>query len=235
MNYPGGKNQPGVLQWLINQMPPHTNYIEAFAGSGAIIAAKKHATGENIAIEINPKVCRDLRKFRDLTIINDDAISLLPKLEAFNNPSTLIYCDPPYLMHTRRSQSPIYKFELSILQHQQLLRWARSSRSMVMISGYDSDLYRKALKGWRVSKRKVITRAHTWATECVWSNFPRPITLHDYRFLGDNYRERERIKKQHTRWLQRLAAMTDLQRFAMMNAIEEFADRTTKKGGTSVK
>lgn len=43
MNYPGGKNGPGIYQTIINQIPAHTTYIEPFAGSAAIYRHKRLA------------------------------------------------------------------------------------------------------------------------------------------------------------------------------------------------
>jgi hypothetical protein len=44
MTYPGGKNGTGTFQKIINQMPPHDVYIEAFLGSGAVMRLKRPAT-----------------------------------------------------------------------------------------------------------------------------------------------------------------------------------------------
>ena len=43
--------------------------------------------------------------------------------------------------------------------------------------------------------------------EYVWCNFPEPQVLHDPRFAGQNFRERERIKRKRDRWQKRFAAM----------------------------
>ena len=32
-------------------------------------------------------------------------------------------------------------------------------------------------------------------TEYLWCNYPAPMALHDYRYLGKDFRERERIKR----------------------------------------
>lgn len=50
--YYGGKNGEGVMQAIINQIPPHRIYIEPFLGSGAIIKNKKPAL-RNVGIEID--------------------------------------------------------------------------------------------------------------------------------------------------------------------------------------
>jgi hypothetical protein len=50
-------------------------------------------------------------------------------------------------------------------------------------------------------------------------NYPPPIELHDYRYLGDNFRERERITKRTKRWVARLKKMPVLERKALLSAI----------------
>jgi hypothetical protein len=58
MTYPGGKNGSGVYQKIINQMPPHRTYIEAFLGGGAILRAKRPAM-VNIGIDLDKKVVHE--------------------------------------------------------------------------------------------------------------------------------------------------------------------------------
>ncbi|MCG9790671.1 hypothetical protein L1D61_26435 [Vibrio mediterranei] len=41
MSYLGAKSGSGVYQTIINLMPPHDTYIEAFLGTGAIMR-KRH-------------------------------------------------------------------------------------------------------------------------------------------------------------------------------------------------
>jgi hypothetical protein len=45
--------------------------------------------------------------------------------------------------------------------------------------------------------------------------------LHDYRYLGEDFRERERIKRKKQRWVNRLHTMPTLERRALLNAITE--------------
>ena len=61
-------------------------------------------------------------------------------------------------------------------------------------------------------------------TESLWMNYPPPQELHDYRFLGDDYRERERIKRKKARWITRLLSMSNIERNALTAAIAETAD-----------
>ena len=66
-----------------------------------------------------------------------------------------------------------------------------------------------------------MTRGGTRATEWLWFNFQPPQTLHDYRYLGRNFRERERIKRRVQRWKIRLLKLPTLERHALLTALEE--------------
>jgi hypothetical protein len=90
---------------------------------------------------------------------------------------------------------------------------------MVMISGYESDLYTTKLKNWYTYSYKSATH-NGMATEWLWMNYPSPTELHDYRYLGDNFRERERIRKKTKRWINRLKSMELLERKALLSAIQ---------------
>ena len=90
-----------------------------------------------------------------------------------------------------------------------------------MISGYWSNLYADALKGWSSTHFQAMTRGGRMATEWLWYNYPEPIALHDYRFLGENFRERERIKRKKQRWTGRLQTMPILERRALLAAMRE--------------
>jgi DNA adenine methylase len=60
--------------------------------------------------------------------------------------------------------------------------------------------------------------------EWLWMNYPPPIELHDYRYLGNNFRERERLKRIKSRWVSRLDRMGDLERYALLSSIAEYGE-----------
>lgn len=146
-------------------------------------------------------------------------------------PSIVVYCDPPYLLSSRRSAERRYMWEASDQVHDgQDERWHKALLKLlnelpcyVLLSGYDSPLYRKLLnqKKWRVISYKAPIRGGNVATEFLWCNFPQPSELHDYRFLGENRRERERIKRKKARWVNKLKVMPDLERYAILGALQE--------------
>lgn len=230
-SYTGGKNGSGVYQKIISMMPPHKIYVEGFLGSGAILRRKKPAE-YNFGIELDPHAFKADKPFPDATfveIVNEsffDFVSTLPEFlsKRFYQPNeTLIYCDPPYLASTRSSQRQYYRYEMmSEAEHTEFLTTVLELPYLVMISGYESDLYNDLLSGWRKESFWTTNRAGKHVKEFVWLNFPKPLELHDYSFLGENYRERQDINRQRERWIKRLAEMPEQKRFALMSAIDEF-------------
>ena len=163
--------------------------------------------------------------------IEEDGISFLESYPFQGD--ELIYCDPPYLMQTRSSGRKRYEHEMGEPpEHRRLLRVIRTIPAMVMISGYASVLYNKELKPWNVATFTASVRGGSERPEFVWYNFPRPLELHDYSFLGSNFRERENIQRQKKRWISRLETMPTLRRQALLAAIAEtggFADAGSRR------
>jgi hypothetical protein len=155
-----------------------------------------------------------------VTVIHGDALQLLPTL-ALDRAGTFIYADPPYVRSVRRAAfRPIYRHELTDAQHRDLLSLLTAMRTCaVMISGYRSKLYDQVLAHWRRIDFRAMTRGGP-AIESVWINYAPPKALHDYSHLGKNFRERERIKRKRARWVARLAAMPELERACIREALD---------------
>ena len=216
MNYPGGKGLS--FQKFINLMPPHDVYIETHLGGGSIIR-KKRPANRNIAIELNPDVIKKWKETEsfDFELIHDDALHYLSQYNFKGN--ELLYCDPPYLRATRRSQKKIYKYDYTVEQHSKFLEFIKSLPCQVMISGYHSDLYENALSDWHTHTFQTTIRQKE-ATEWIWMNYKPPVELHDYRYLGSDYRERYKLKEKVKRWTKRLEGMPILEQQALMHAMQ---------------
>lgn len=147
-----------------------------------------------------------------------DAIEYLQKRRW--GPGELVYCDPPY-MHETRGRKDRYEFEMSDVDHRRFLRVALELPAMVIISGYWTSLYAEMLAAWNHSTFQTTNRASQLTEEHLWFNYPRPIELHDYQYLGTNFRERERIKRKKARWVSKLSRMPMLERQAIAGAMAE--------------
>lgn len=210
MRYPGGKGK--CFHQLINLMPPHATYIEAFLGGGSVMRNKRPAQ-RTIGIDIDPAVIAAWQSSADdIELIQGDAIAYLKAFDFTGQ--ELVYLDPPYLSSTRRKER-VYRHDFSDAQHERLLATATALPCMVMISGYASDLYGTRLRDWN----KVNFMANSQVglrEESVWFNFEPPSVLHDVSHLGANFRERQTIKRRRERLHERIEGLDPLERHELM-------------------
>src|SRR5262249_18846523 len=99
----------------------------------------------------------------------------LKVLVSEDKPSTLFYCDPPYL-HETRTATKVYAHEMSEADHRQMLKVLRGLKGKVMLSGYKNDLYDTTLVGWTRHEYPIVNHAaggekKREMVECLWCNF----------------------------------------------------------------
>ena len=87
----------------------------------------------------------------------------------------MIYIDPPYLSDLRKQD--MYKFEMNDEQHKELLNIIKDSKSMVILSGYDNELYNKELDGWFTDTITAQAQFGKARQEKIWMNFPYQYSL----------------------------------------------------------
>lgn len=90
-------------------------------------------------------------------------------LEMYDTSDVFIYLDPPYVPETRKKYQ--YVHEATYKEHVELLEVIVNHPGRILISGYESDLYKQMLKDWNWESR--ITRAERGIQrrEFVWGNF----------------------------------------------------------------
>lgn len=111
-------------------------------------------------------------RLRNVRVENVDARSLLE--EFVDRPATLVYLDPPYFV--KRDHE--YVIDANDEQfHRELLTLCRRAKCMILLSGYDTPLYKRMLRakdGWK----RVSIKTHTRDTngkdyvrnEVLWQN-----------------------------------------------------------------
>lgn len=199
--YKGGKNGNGTYQTIINQIPKHEIYIEPFAGSAAIFRHKLAAVN-SILCDKSREQCEKLKNKLSPSpiIINCDTIqSIHFIIEMGNilhncNHSVFMYLDPPYPMESRTYKKNIYKYELSTAHHNALLNAIRSANFNIAISTYENTMYATKLKNWRLVLYQSIVRGGT-RTEFLYMNYSEPSELHDYKYIGNTFRQRETFNR----------------------------------------
>ena len=208
MSYPGSKAQTGVWQRIIGQMPPHSVYVEPFAGSAQVFWRKRRAEF-SLLVDRNPKVIAaanaKLGADAGATVkaVIGNALDWLPEISAWLPADAVLYCDPPYMLETRQGRLYYGEFEMTDEDHATLLVALVDVKARVLISGYPHPLYSSQLRGWRCLEYTTMTRGGK-RKECLWCNFDEPGELHDWRFAGFNYRQRYHMKRFVTRWFERL-------------------------------
>jgi len=99
-------------------------------------------------------------------------IDCRPALEVIANhriKQVLIYADPPYVPSTR-SGGKMYADEMTYADHEAILDALSLHPGPVLLSGYDSDLYRARLGDWyRVTRTAGIEHGQS-RTEVLWLN-----------------------------------------------------------------
>jgi DNA adenine methylase len=203
MRYPGGKGK--IFQHVINLLPPHDTYVETHLGGGAVLRHKK-PSAISIAIDRDPQVIRFWKKaFPHLaTYVQGDAVEFLTSYPFRKD--DVLYCDPPYLPSTRR-RPKVYRYDYQDDDHKRLLELLLRLPCRVLVSGYPSDLYRKQLAKWNTYIFKA--KAHDGLRlETLWFNYIPPNRLHDPRFLGRDFREREIIRRRLARLQRRISILS---------------------------
>jgi site-specific DNA-adenine methylase len=192
MNYPGGKNGQGSFQQIIYEIPLHRVYIELFAGSAAVYRNKLSAELCYL-VDREENVLQGYAK-ENVHCIVGGALEFLDWYEFVGD--EFIYADPPYLFSTRRSGwAGIYKYEFGTqFEHKQLLGRLRRLPCAVAISTYENWLYAAMLDRWRLKKWSVRTRKGE-AVECLYMNYEIPALLHDGRYVGSDYIQRQRFRR----------------------------------------
>lgn len=211
MSFPGGKSK--TFHQIINLIPPHDVYIEPFLGLGSVLRAKRPSK-RDIGIEIDSAIYMSVpNQEPSVELYLGDGISFLESFPFGGR--EVVYCDPPYLAETRR-RPRVYKHDFTEVDHRRLLAVIVGLNARVLISGYENDLYNGALSSWR--KHLYRSKTHVDVRqEVVWFNYEPPSKLHDYRYLGADFRQRQNIQRRIKRLKRRLCEITPQERALLAN------------------
>ena len=241
--YPGGKGCEGVYQKIINQFPPHKIYVEGFLGLGSILRIKKPAS-INLGFEKNKqtysiwqgaKYQNEQLTKSNLSVSNLDFFDVLfsPDKYYLNNENTLLYLDPPYPISSRQQKKRIYKHELTDEQHYIMLNIIKNLNCLVAISTYPNSIYEEVLSSWRKIEYLTQTRGKSH-NEVLYMNYAEPKQLHQYDFLGNDYREREAINRRYKNMILKLQRMDSKERGKIFEHLKQEYDIISNKNAVEV-
>jgi site-specific DNA-adenine methylase len=212
-SYFGSKATSGLCQPIIAMMPPHDTYIETHLGGGAIMRRKPPAL-RNIAIDLDPKPLEAFECDYPVEKVRGCAHQFLSTYDYHGR--ELVYCDPPYLHHTRASGRR-YRFDYEEQDHVELLTLLKGLPCSVMLSGYPSHLYDELLRDWGTLELQVMNQNGV-RTEKLWFNFT-PDRVHWCRYAGKNFTHRQSVKRKAESWGRRYQALPRAERLAVLAAM----------------
>ena len=107
-----------------------------------------------------------VERLQGVVIENRDAVLVIQK---YDSPDTLHYIDPPYLPITRTEKGQVlYKHEMTEDEHVALASTLQGLTGMVVLSGYESDLYADLYPSWQTISRKSWAMTNVERRECLW-------------------------------------------------------------------
>lgn len=156
-----------VRQFLVRTWQGHgfrTN--EYKVGWKSDVAGRERAYTIKQWNELPEKILRVVDRFKKVQIESMDAIDLIDR---YDKKDVFMYLDPPYLLDTRKGKQ--YMHEMDRIDHIKLLNKIKDSKAKIMISGYQSDLYEKELKGWQKSGIGATANFGKQKREVIWTNY----------------------------------------------------------------
>jgi DNA adenine methylase len=137
-----------------------------------IDSARKYGTAAHLWAKYPNQIKSFIDRLQAVVIENKSAIEVI---DNHDRSDTLFFIDPPYVHSTRKmgQNRRYYNHELTDDDHLKLLIKLKEVVGMVVISGYDSEIYNDTLNGW--SRHSTLARISAGRgtatrTEVVWLN-----------------------------------------------------------------
>lgn len=134
---------------------------------------REYGTAQHLWAQYPHALAAAGQRLTGVLIENRNAAEVIKQHDA---PTTLHFVDPPYVHSTRVLQAGgkgYYRHELCDEEHLHLLETIQKLSGMVVITGYESDLYNDILTGWTIHKttaRISAGRGTGIRTEVAWIN-----------------------------------------------------------------
>jgi DNA adenine methylase len=110
-------------------------------------------------------------RLKDVVIEARPAMELIVALDRKCDGQMLYYVDPPYVLSTRSKESNAkrsYRYDMSDEDHIELARLLHSVKGMVVLSGYDCELYSELYGDWLKISHTNTNDARQQTIECLW-------------------------------------------------------------------
>lgn len=135
---------------------------------------RKYGTAQHVWVKYPDSLAAIGMRFAGVLIENRPAIQVM---QQHDGDDTLHFVDPPYVRSTRKiggsGSGKCYRHEMTDADHAELLEAVCALDGMVVLSGYESDLYSDRLAGWErhtTAARISAGRGTELRTEVAWLN-----------------------------------------------------------------
>lgn len=164
----------------------HRLVVRSFMGHGSDSATRSSRTGFRARLTDGralpssewsawPDAMAAFRdRLRAVLLENDDGLRVIDRMDSM---STVIYCDPPYVLSartgaasSRSSTTNGYRHEMTDVEHVALAERLHECVGMVVVSGYPSPLYERLYGGWESHRTSHVADRAAMRTEVVWLN-----------------------------------------------------------------
>lgn len=155
--------------------------FRSFSGFGSAATNGKHATGFRANshrsgttpahdwVNYPTHIKSFVERLKGVVIENRDYKDVFSQ---HDSKETLHYVDPPYVHSTRNMKrgNAAYECELTDQDQIELSETLIRLEGMVVLSGYESDLYHNLYKDWHVIKKEAYADGAVNKTECLFLN-----------------------------------------------------------------
>lgn len=91
-------------------------------------------------------------------------------ISQWDSSETLFYVDPPYVAETRSNGLSAYTHEMTDNDHIDLASKLHEVKGMIILSGYDCDLYGEIYPGWHKISKRTVADQRKKTIEVLWMN-----------------------------------------------------------------
>lgn len=121
-------------------------------------------------------------RLRGVVLDNRDAKRVMT---AYDAETALHYVDPPYLagLRDKTNAKKSYAHEMTDDEHAELCEFLKTLSGMVVLSGYDNDIYNGILRGWNKVQRDAMADMNKAAKEFLWISPRAWKALHSRQML----------------------------------------------------
>jgi DNA adenine methylase len=169
------------LEGLSDVEQARRTILRSFAGFGSASTNGAHATGfRAVSATASKSPGQDwanypaqipgfVQRLRGVVIENRDALEVIRQ---HDSPHTLFYLDPPYPHSVRnlRRGNAMYAYEMTDEDHKVLAGVIHQAQAMVVISGYECDLYRDLFGHWTQFQKEHVVDGGRKRCESIWLN-----------------------------------------------------------------